>query len=85
MQTLELKSIYMLCRNCSPSHTDHNKIGFAIFVFFYDFILKLQDAAETHKRVKKPFCEQALGKIQGFADIPLVCTNNPGKNSSQAM
>jgi hypothetical protein len=38
MQKLELKSIYVLCRNCSSSHTEHNKIGFAIFGFFYDFI-----------------------------------------------
>jgi hypothetical protein len=42
MQKLELKSIYMLCRNCSPSHTKHNRIGFAFFGFFYDFILNLQ-------------------------------------------
>jgi hypothetical protein len=34
---------------------------------------------------KHTLCEQALGKIQGFVDIPLVCTNNPGKNSSQTM
>jgi hypothetical protein len=32
----------MLCRNCSPSHTEQRKIEFAIFGFFYDFILNLQ-------------------------------------------
>jgi hypothetical protein len=42
MQKLRLKSIYMLCRNCSPSHTEHRKIGFAIFGFLYYFILNLQ-------------------------------------------
>jgi hypothetical protein len=42
MQNLELKSIYILCKNCSSSYTKHNKIGFAIFGFFYDFILNLQ-------------------------------------------
>jgi hypothetical protein len=42
MQKLELKSIYMFCRNCSSSHTDPNKIGFVIFGFFYDFISILQ-------------------------------------------
>jgi hypothetical protein len=41
MQKLELKSIYILCRNCSSSYTKHNKIGFA-FGFFYDIILNLQ-------------------------------------------
>jgi hypothetical protein len=46
MQKLKLKSIYMLCRNCSSSHTEHNKIGFAIFGITYDFICILQVVAE---------------------------------------
>jgi hypothetical protein len=49
MQNLELKSIYILCRNCSSSYTEHNKIGFAIFGFLYDFILNLQVTAKTLK------------------------------------
>jgi hypothetical protein len=35
---LKLKSVYMLCRSYSSSHTEHNKIRFAIFGFFYDLI-----------------------------------------------
>jgi hypothetical protein len=37
MQQLELKSIYILCRNCSFSHKERNKIGlqFWIFLRFY--------------------------------------------------
>jgi hypothetical protein len=58
MQKLELKSIYMLSRNCSPSHTEHNKIGLEIFGFFYDFIFILQVATKTQKEVKNHF---ALG------------------------
>jgi hypothetical protein len=42
----------MLWESCSCSYTEHNKIGFAIFGFFCDFIRILQGAAETHKGVK---------------------------------
>jgi hypothetical protein len=49
MQKQELKSIYILCKRCRSSDTEHGKIGFAIFGFFCDFIRILQGAAETHK------------------------------------
>jgi hypothetical protein len=49
MQKLELKSIYILCRNCSSSYIVHNKIGFAIFGFFYDFILNSQFTGSKSK------------------------------------
>jgi hypothetical protein len=49
MQKLELKSIYKLLKNCSSSHTEHNKIGFVIFRFFYDFISILQFLAQGVK------------------------------------
>jgi hypothetical protein len=39
----------MLWESCSSSYTEHNKIGIAIFGYFYDFILNLQIAANTHK------------------------------------
>jgi hypothetical protein len=42
----------MLWESCSSSHTEHNKIGFAIFGFFCELIWILQGAAETHKGVK---------------------------------
>jgi hypothetical protein len=32
----------MFRESCSSSYTEHNKIGFAIFGFFYDFIGILQ-------------------------------------------
>jgi hypothetical protein len=47
----------MLCRICRFSHTEHNKIGFAIFGFFYDLIWILQVAAKTHKRGRTNFHE----------------------------
>jgi hypothetical protein len=49
MQKLEPKSIYILCRIISSSYAEHNKIGFAIYGFFYDFILNLQVTAKTLK------------------------------------
>jgi hypothetical protein len=52
MQKLELKSMYILCRNCNSSYTEHNKIGFAIFGFFYDFILNLQYTGSKSKSWK---------------------------------
>jgi hypothetical protein len=52
----------MFWESCSFSYTEDNKIGFAIFGFFDDFIRILQGATETHKRVNKTFCEQTLGK-----------------------
>jgi hypothetical protein len=48
-QKLKLKSIYMFWESCSFGYTEHNKIGFGIFGFFFDFILNLQVAAKTLK------------------------------------
>jgi hypothetical protein len=42
----------MIWEICSSSYTEHNKIGFAIFGFFYDFISNLQDTAKTLKRLR---------------------------------
>jgi hypothetical protein len=75
----------MLCKSCRPSHKEHNKIGFAIFGFFYDFYMQFTSCSQNTKEGKESFYKETPGKIQGFADIPQVCTNNPGKNSSQAM
>jgi hypothetical protein len=66
MQKLKFKSIYMFCRNCSPSHTEHNKIRFAIFGFFYDLMLNLQSAAQTHKGVKTLIASRPLEYLKGY-------------------
>jgi hypothetical protein len=42
----------MFGESCSSSYREHNKIGIAIFGFFYDFISILQAAAKKHQRVK---------------------------------
>jgi hypothetical protein len=40
----------MCWERCSYSYTEHDKIGFAFFGFFYDFILNLHDTTKTLKR-----------------------------------
>jgi hypothetical protein len=40
----------MIWKSSSSSYTKHNKIGFGIFGFVYDFISNLQDTAKTLKR-----------------------------------
>jgi hypothetical protein len=54
----------MLWESCSFGHTGHNKIGFAIFGFFYDFIGILQVAAKTHKEVKNHFARGSLESLK---------------------
>jgi hypothetical protein len=39
-----------LGESCSSCYTEYNKIGFAIFGFFCDFIRILQDPVKAHKR-----------------------------------
>jgi hypothetical protein len=50
----------MLWESCSSSYTEHNKIGFAIFGFFCDFIRFFKVAATTHKRGKIHFANRPL-------------------------
>jgi hypothetical protein len=42
----------MFGESYSSGYTEHNKITFAIFGFFYDLLWILQGAAEIHKRVR---------------------------------
>jgi hypothetical protein len=56
MKKLELKNIYMVCRSCISSYTEHNKIGFAIFEFFYNFILNLQVTGSKSKTGRIYLC-----------------------------
>jgi hypothetical protein len=69
-QKLTPKSIYMLCKSCRSSHTDHSEIGFAIFGFFFDFIRILQGAAETHQRVKKHFANWTMERSKASQPYP---------------
>jgi hypothetical protein len=51
-QKLQLKSIYIFGESCSSCYTEHNKIGFAIFGFFWDLLWILQGSAKIQKGVR---------------------------------
>jgi hypothetical protein len=56
--------------NCSYSHPDHNKIGFASFGFSYDFILILQVTGYKGKNWKNLFLLKPLARFE-------LSQNNP--------
>jgi hypothetical protein len=68
----------MLFKSCSSSHTEHKKIGFAIFGIFYHFIWILQGAAETHKRGENHFVED-LWKVSNLHRSALGLHKTPWK------
>jgi hypothetical protein len=74
----------MLCKSCRPSHTEHNKIGFTIFGFFYDLILNLQVAAKTLNK-GRIILRRDPWKFRTFTDLPSVCAQTPRKNQDLAM
>jgi hypothetical protein len=69
----------MFGESCSFGYTEHRKIEFAIFGFFYDFKSTLQLQLK-HNKGEDSFCPEAPGKICGFTTRPLVCTKHPGIN-----
>jgi hypothetical protein len=81
MQKLKLKSIYKFRKSCSSSHTEHNKIGFAIFGFFYDFIwiYKLQ---AQHKRKRRIFFHNHPWKVFDFTKLPSLLTSRPSSTKT---
>jgi hypothetical protein len=59
----------MLWESCNFSYTEHNKIGFAISGFLYDFIRILQGAAETLKRGRNLFASRPLKDLKSHSSI----------------
>jgi hypothetical protein len=47
MQKLSGKSMAMLCKSCMTVHTESNKIGLALFLFFCNFLRIFKDSATT--------------------------------------
>jgi hypothetical protein len=68
----------MLCRKFSSSYTEHNKIGFVIFGFFYDFIWILQLAGKNTSRGKNHFSQESL-ELFNFTTLPSALTPGPYK------
>jgi hypothetical protein len=67
---LKLKSIYMFWESGSSSYTEHNKIMFAIFGFFCDFMRFFKVAAKTHKRDEIHFVNRLLESFEGSQLYP---------------
>jgi hypothetical protein len=66
----------MLGESCSSSHTDHNKIGFAIFGFFCDFIQILQVAAKNTQRGKNHFAHRPSERLKSSQICPRFAQNS---------
>jgi hypothetical protein len=71
----------MLCRNCKSSHTEHNKIGFAIFGFFYELIWNLQVTGSLHKTGKNLIALSPLELLNLHNYALAFNTQAPGANS----
>jgi hypothetical protein len=80
-QKLKLKSIYMLCGSCSSSHTENNKIGFAIFGFFCELIWSLQVTGRINKTGKNLIALSPLGILSLHKYALAFNAQAPGKNS----
>jgi hypothetical protein len=82
MQKLQLKSIYKLCKSCRFCHQEYNKIGFAILVFFYDFLWFLQATGPRGKELKNLFGHQPLERFETSPKCSWVCTRVPARIKS---
>jgi hypothetical protein len=60
----------MLRKSCRSSHTEHNKIRFAIFVFFYNFIWFLQASGTTQKGRKNILSQGSLELLDLHKSTP---------------
>jgi hypothetical protein len=54
-------------KSCRIFHNGSNKIGFAFFCFFCDFLRNLQETGKWQTLLELPFCKKDPGKIFGFA------------------
>jgi hypothetical protein len=56
-------------KSCKIFHNESNKIGFAVFWFFYDFLRNLQETAKSLYYLSYPF---AVRPLKSFS--PLKCS-----------
>jgi hypothetical protein len=63
MQQLSGKTIDMIYQSCRSFHMEFNKIGFAFFWIFYNFLCILQYPAKRQALFKNPF---TLRSLEGF-------------------
>jgi hypothetical protein len=67
----------MFGESCSSSYTEQNKIEFAFFGLFYNFISNLQVAVETQQGVKNHFARRHLELFEPHKSTLAFSTKNP--------
>jgi hypothetical protein len=69
-------------KSCRIIHHESNKIGFAFFQIFYDFIRNLQETAKWLLLLELTFCTKTLGKLFCFAMWSWVRLAGAGRQNS---
>jgi hypothetical protein len=70
----------MLCKSGSSSYTEHNKIGFSSFGFFYKLIWNLQGTGSNNKTRKNLIAPSPLGLLNLHKYALAFNTQAPGEN-----
>jgi hypothetical protein len=60
----------MLCKRCSSTHMEYNKIGVAFFWFFCEFLRILQTLVKAHKRGKNLITKRSLETFRTSQEFP---------------
>jgi hypothetical protein len=76
---MQVYDFWMFCKSCSSSHTEHNKIGFAIFGFVYDLIWILQVTGSKGKNQKNLFLPKSVESFGPAHNSPWVLHSGPRK------
>jgi hypothetical protein len=85
LQKLSGKSIGKFYQSCSVFHQESNKIGFAIFRFFYDFLWIFLSLSKSPLLLKIWFYTETPKSFQKLTSIPLVHRKAPGKKKRKAI
>jgi hypothetical protein len=75
----------MLYKHCRVSYTEFNKIGFAIFWFFYNYLRILQDQPKTIYYLRIKLSNKPLEVFQFSQKKPFIYKNVPGKKDDLAI
>jgi hypothetical protein len=73
----------MLWESCSSGYTEYNKIRFAIFGFYCDFI-RFSKSQLKHAK-ENLFYEWTPGNIRRFTTMPSLCAQTPEKKTCEAI
>jgi hypothetical protein len=73
MQKLSGNNLDKFNKSCITFHQESNKIGFAFFWFFYNFLRILQDSANVALLFDIRFSRQAPVRLRSLTEKPSVC------------